>query len=465
MTLPLRLLIVVLAAGAALLMPPRVMAVEVLRGERTNLALEAGNGQLVRLDGPAASVLIADPAIADVASVSPSVLWVYGILPGETNVFVVDANDNVLARLELTVTQSVRQVSRALGQVSPGGGLGVSPVGENGLLLSGNARSPSEAADAMRVAGTFVPPENVINRATIVGPTQINLRVTVAEVARDTARELGFRFSALINEGDFITSFATLGGIAAFPPSLEGAENFLGLSYFDGATNINAVIQALQEADLATILAEPNLTALSGQTATFLAGGEFPIAVAQEDNTISVEFKEFGVSLAFTPTLLNDGRINLRVRPEVSSISTEFAVDIGGITIPSLVTRRAETTIELASGESFAIAGLFDSRTQSSEDAVPFLAEIPVIGRLFESDEFMRNETELVIAVTPYLVEPVENPNDVLLPTDRLSQPTELTIGQGVLGNPPSTTVRSTPDALPAFAGGRIDSQAGFILE
>ncbi|NBC33822.1 MAG: type II and III secretion system protein family protein [Alphaproteobacteria bacterium] len=463
MTLVLRICIAALLAGAAVLTAPRVMALEILRSEQTRLALEAGNGQLVRLDAPAASVLIADPAIADVASVSPNVLWVYGILPGETNVFVVDPNDNVLARLELTVTQSVRQVSRALGEVSPGGRLGVSPVGENGLLLSGQARSPSEAADAERVAGTFVPPENVINRSTIVGPTQINLRVTVAEVARDTARDLGIRFSALIEEGNFITQFTTLGLTSL--PSVTGAGNLLAESFSSGGTNINSVIQALQESDLATILAEPNLTALSGQTAEFLAGGEFPIAVAQEDDTISVEFKEFGVSLTFLPTLLNDGRINLRVRPEVSTISTEFAVDIGGITIPSLITRRAETTVELASGESFAIAGLFDSRTQSGEDVVPFLGNIPIIGNLFRSDEFMRNETELVIAVTPYLVEPVNSPNDVLLPTDRLSQPTELTIGQGILGNPPSTSVRSTPDALPAFAGGRIDTQAGFILE
>ena len=466
MPLVFRALFVALIIGAALLATPRVMAVEILRGEETRLALEAGNGQLVRVDAPAASVLIADPAIADVASVSPTVLWVYGILPGETNVFVVDQNDNILASLQLTVTQSIRQVSRALARVSPGGRLGVSAVGENGLILSGSARSPSEAADALRVAGTFVPPANVINRSSIDGPTQINLRVRIAEVARDASRNIGVQWNAVFANGNFAFEAATLGLADPITDAvISGSESGLAGLFSDGSTSVSVLLTALQEMGLATILAEPNLTAMSGQTASFLAGGEFPIAVAQDDGAISVEFKEFGVSLSFTPTLLNDGRINLLVRPEVSSLSAEFAVEFEGFVVPSLVTRRAETTVELSSGQSFAIAGLFDSRTLEAAEDVPFLATLPIIGNLFRSNEFLRNETELVIVVTPYLVQPVSNPNDILLPTDRLSQPTELTIGQRILGDPPSTTVLSTPDALPAFAGGRIDTQAGFILE
>ena len=462
-----RSLIAGLILGAALLAAaPRGMAVEILRGEETRLALEAGNGQLVRLDAPAASVLIADPAIADVASVSPTVLWVYGILPGVTNVFVVDPRDNILANLQLTVTQSVRQVSRALSRVSPGGRLRVSPVGESGLLLSGNALSPAEAADALRVAGTFVPPENVINRSFISGPTQINLRVRVAEVARDASRNLGIQWNAVFANGNFAFEAATLGFADPLVDSvISGSESGFGGIFSDGTNSLQTLLTALQTQGLATILAEPNLTAMSGETANFLAGGEFPIAVAQDDGATSVQFKEFGVSLAFTPTLLNNGRINLRVRPEVSTVSAEFSVAIDGITIPSLVTRRADTTVELSSGQSFAIAGLFDSRTLEGAEEVPFLVNLPIIGNLFRSDEFLRNETELVIVVTPYLVEPVSNPNDVILPTDRLSQPTELTIGQRIIGDPPTTTVLSTPDAAPAFAGGRIDTQAGFILE
>ena len=468
MPLVLRSLIMALIVGAAILTAaPRGMALEILEGEETRVALEAGSGQLVRLDAPAASVLIADPAIADVASVSPTVLWVYGILPGVTNVFIVDANDSILANLQLTVSQSVQQVSRALSQVSPGGRLRVSPVGENGLLLTGNAQSPAEAADAVRVAGTFVPPENVINRSFVSGPTQINLRVTVAEVARDATRNLGVQWNTQFFDGDFFLEFATLGfaGDDLLEPAITASESAILSRLTDGNFSASTFLSALQALDLATILAEPNLTAMSGETANFLAGGEFPIAVAQDDGAISVQFREFGVSLAFTPTLLNNGRINLRVRPEVSSLSAEFAVDIEGFTIPSLVTRRADTTVELSSGQSFAIAGLFDSRTIESAEEVPFLVDLPIIGNLFSSDEFQRNETELVIVVTPYLVEPVSNPRDVLLPTDRLSQPTELTIGQRIIGDPPSTTVLSTPDVEPAFAGGRIDTQAGFILE
>jgi pilus assembly protein CpaC len=453
-----RSLAIALALAATLLWAAAADAVEVLDGQATVLTLEVGNGRLIRLDGPAASVLVADPDVADVASVSPAVIWVYAILPGETNVFAVDANDAVVANVRLIVRQSVAQASRAMREVSPRGAVRVSPVGEDTLMLTGTVSSPSEAADVARVAGAFVPEENVINRTMVEGPTQINLRVRIAEVQRNALRDIGIQWDVLFEAGDFAGRFATGFGAAA------GATD-LALNYFDsGTVNLNVTLDALEQAGLAMVLAEPNLSAISGETASFLAGGEFPYPVAQEEGEISVEFKEFGVSLAFTPTVLDSGRISMRVRPEVSSLSFANAVEIQGTVVPALTTRRAETTIELGSGQSFAIAGLFQSEVDDTTDIVPLLGDLPILGPLFRSERFERRESELVIVVTPYLVEPVSNPGDVITPGTQLSRPTDPTVDDFVLNRDPAAAALGTPGAAATLAGGRRASGAGFIL-
>ncbi len=451
-----RLLVTVLAFALAVLPGAAADAVEILDGQTTTLTLDVGNGRLIRLDGPAASVLVADPDIADVASVSPAVIWVYAVLPGETNVFAVDASDNVVANVRVLVRQSVAQARRAMREVSPGGRVEVSPVGEDTLMLTGTVSSPSEAADVARVASAFVPGANVINRTTVEGPTQINLRVRIAEVSRDALRDLGIQWNVLFSAGQFVGEFATL-GFTDVPFLIPDGASGLGLNFTGDNVDLNLAIDALQQANLAMILAEPNLTALSGETASFLAGGEFPIPVAQEEGEISVEFKEFGVSLSFTPTVLDNGRISLRVRPEVSSISQANSVVAAGIQVPSLVTRRAETTVELASGQTFAIAGLFQSIVSDNRDVVPLMGELPILGPLFQSQQFQRNETELVIAVTPYLVRPVSGPADTLLPTSQLTEPTDRTADDLLFNRPPAAAALVSP------AGGS-GSGAGFIL-
>jgi len=453
-----RVLAIAAVLAASLLWAPGVDAVEILDGQATVLTLEVGNGRLIRLDGPATSVLVADPDIADVASVSSAVIWVYAILPGETNVFAVDAADNVVANVRLVVRQSVAQASRAMREVSPRGAVRVSPVGEDSLMLTGTVSSPSEAADVARVAGAFVPEANVINRTTVEGPTQINLRVRVAEVQRNALRDIGIQWDVLFEAGDFAGSFAT--GFGAAP----GATDLL-LNYVDaGSVNLNVALDALEQANLAMILAEPNLTAISGETASFLAGGEFPFPVAQDEGEISVQFKEFGVSLSFTPTVLDSGRISMRVRPEVSSLSFANAVEIQGTVVPALTTRRAETTIELGSGQSFAIAGLFESFIDDNTDVVPLLGDVPILGPLFRSQRFERRETELVIVVTPYLVEPISNPNDVITPGTQLSRPTDPTVDDVLFNQPPDPATLGTPGAAATLAGGSRASGAGFIL-
>lgn len=458
------ILALAIALTLALLAVPRPAAsLELISGEQSRLTMDVGTGQLLRLDGPAASVLVADPDVADVASVSPAVLWVYGILPGETNVFALDEDDNLLANVVLTIRQSTRQVGAAMRQLAPDGSIEVLPIGENSLLLNGSVEIPAQSEAAARIASAFVDPANVINNTQVSGPTQINVRVRFAEVSRTAIRDLGIEWSAIFEDG----LLALSGGTFGFTGSqvITGSESFLFGTLTDGSTyQIDSAIRALEEENLAITLAEPNLTTVSGQPATFLAGGEFPFPVVEDDD-ITIEFKEFGVSLGVTPTLLGGNRISMRVRPEVSALNFATALELGGFTIPALTTRRAETTVEIASGQSFAIAGLFDSTLTDNADNVAFLSQLPVLGQLFRQQEFEADETELVIVLTPYLVRPPDDSAGVMLPSARLSQPTGQDVEERIGGLPSTSTTLSTPDAAARFAGGRAGSSAGFILE
>jgi pilus assembly protein CpaC len=254
-----------------------------------------------------------------------------------------------------------------------------------------------------------------LNRVRVTAATQVNLRVRVAEMSRAVTKELGFRLTGAGSLGNNLgLSFATANPFAAT------ALGSLGVAVRAGF-DVNGIVDALEQDQLVRLLAEPNLTALSGQTASFLAGGEFPVVFPVDRDRVVIEYKEFGVSLAFTPTVLGDGRINLHVRPEVSELSQRGAVEIDGFSIPALTTRRAETTVELASGQSFAIAGLLRADTDQDVAKLPGLGDLPILGTLFRSQQFQRNETELVIIVTPYAVAPVSGP--LAAPTDGLLPP------------------------------------------
>jgi pilus assembly protein CpaC len=242
-----------------------------------------------------------------------------------------------------------------------------------------------------------------------------------------------------------------------------GAADAVVGGFSSGNFDVNTVIDALENEGLLTILAEPNLTTTSGETASFLAGGEFPIPVPQDNNTITIEFKKFGVGLAFTPTLLNDGRINLRVRPEVSQLSSNGEVRINGFAVPALTTRRAETTIEVGSGQSFAIAGLIQNNTTHDVRRFPGLGDVPILGALFRSDGFRRNETELVIVATPYIVKPVSDSRMVSLPTDGLIAPSDLErLGRDPLVRQQQPVGQPTPVLS---SGRRLVGTVGFTLD
>jgi pilus assembly protein CpaC len=392
-------------------------------GEET-LELEVNKGVLVRLPKPASAVFVANPAFADISVKSPTLVYVMGKQTGVTSLFAVDDNDRVLADVNLVVNHNLSDIRSSINTVLPNTQLEAHSV-PGGLLLTGLVNSAREAEEAQRIGNQFLAEnEALINQILVVGPNQVNLRVRIAEVSRNVLKRLGFNFDLLGSVGNFAFGLATGRPFAAALGTGAGLANAGAISggFSGGNFDANGLIDALEDEGLVTLLAEPNLTALSGETASFLAGGEFPVPIAQEDNKITIEFKSFGVSLSFTPTIVSDDRISLKVLPEVSSLSSSGAVTLNGISIPALSTRRANTTVELGSGQSFAIAGLLQADSNQTVNEFPGLADIPILGALFRSTDFNRRETELVIIVTPYLVRPVSTAA-LAVPTDGFEIP------------------------------------------
>ena len=284
----------------------------------------------------------------------------------------------------------------------------------------------------------------------------------VAEVSREVTKLFGINWEGIFSPGDFLfglatgRAFTTAGGlpVPACRPTPAASATRLSGSYSNGDVSVNGIIDALEREGLVNVLAEPNLTALSGETASFLAGGEFPVPVGQDDNNnIEIQFKQFGVSLAFTPTVLSAGRISMRVRPEVSDLSDKGAIKLNDLVIPALSTRRAETTVELGSGQSFAIGGLISNSTRNNLDKVPGLGDLPVLGTLFRSTRFQRSESELVIIVTPYLVAPVGGAQ-LATPRDGLEDPSDLQ--RLIEGRLARTLMRTRAASQPLAAGGGV---------
>lgn len=460
--------------GAAPTLQPTPAAAQ-LRG---TLTIEPGGGQLVTLPQAAATVFAADPRVARVQAASPTTLFVSGVGRGRTVVVATAADGAEIATYEVVVgppprppgapgpavpaAPALAAIEQAIRAVVPGvSNLSVRRL-PGGVMLSGEVPTPHDAQRAFAIARAGLPEgERVIDQLRVASAMQVNLRVRVAEVSRSLTRELGFNWQALANAGRWTLGLLTgpLAGLPLVPGLGVGAVgNFIGAGYRSGSYDINGLIDALAQDQLITILAEPNLTAQSGETASFLAGGEFPVPVgAQNGTSITVEFKQFGVSLAFVPTVLDSGRISLRVRPEVSELSDEGAINlpvVGGVVrIPALRVRRAETTVELGSGQSFAIAGLLQDGSRIAASGLPFLSELPILGALFKSDRFRRNDSELVIIVTPYLVRPVAEPGRLALPTDSVRPANDI---ERILLHRQLSRHAPPP---------RVPGQIGFILE
>ncbi len=458
------------AIGLAALAFPQAAVAQGEGPRPTELVLEIRKGQLLRLPRPAAAVFVADPEVADVQAHSPTLVYVFGRRSGATTLYAVDENEDVLLRREVVVEHHLSSLQAVIHEVAPDSRIEVRSV-DGGIILDGAVRDAVKAQELREIAGRYLGEnETLINRLVVAAPTQVNLRVRVAEVSREVTKLFGINWEGIFSPGDFLFGLATgrafsSGGGFPFLRATDagGVGNSFFGNYTSGDVSVNGIIDALEREGLVNVLAEPNLTALSGETASFLAGGEFPVPVGQDDdNSITIQFKEFGVSLAFTPTVLNAGRISMRVRPEVSDLSEKGAIKLDDLVIPALSTRRAETTVELGSGQSFAIGGLISNSTRNNLDKVPGLGDLPVLGPLFRSTRFQRSESELVIIVTPYLVAPVGGAQ-LATPRDGLEDPSDL---QRLIEGRLARTY-AQPGAEPALAAGRrrLVGPAGFMLD
>lgn len=464
-----------------------------------NIHVDIDGAELIKFDGEVSEIFIANPDIADVQLSNKTTAYVFGKSTGSTKLFAMNNKGKEVLNAEIIVNTNLTNLRKLIAPYDPRELIEVTAI-PGGVLLEGPVDSPKIADDIRSLAQNYLnnyqggPQGNtqggtqgssqagtavVINRLTIKPPVQINLRVKVAEVQRNVVNQLGFNWQDVIgNTGNF--KFGALGNRAPFTATPiatnnvtsifqkatpRGIDNIsaLGFGYQNSNININGAIDLLSHEGLITILAEPNLVAVSGETASFLAGGEFPYPVPQGNfGNTTIEFKQYGVSLSFTPTVLDGNLISMRVRPEVSELDPLSGITLLGISVPGILTRRAETTIQLGSGETFAIAGLLKNTVRSQIEGLPGLADLPVLGALFRSNAFDRGDTELVILVTPYLVEPTSG-KEMALPTDGLNYATFV---EQIFER---RLVKQTPHKgqAPAFGPGglRLIGPAGFSVE
>jgi pilus assembly protein CpaC len=395
--------------------PAPVQVIQVAASEATSRFVPLGIGKSVAIDLPAdiKDVLVADPTIANAVVRSSRRVYMIGVKIGQTNIFFFDANGKQIAGFDIAVTRDLNGVRAALKQSMPDADIRIEGVND-GVMLSGSAASAAEAQQAFDLASRLVgDTTKVVNGISVRGRDQVMLKVTVAEVRRDVIKQLGIDLSGT-SLGQLKADVLTQNPFSAVGQTLSSTK-FAGT-----AKGITATLRAMDRAGVMRTLAEPNLTAISGETASFVAGGEFPIPNGLSCDTTKsppvcqaqVDFKKFGVSLVFTPVVLTEGRISLKVMTEVSDLSTDNALTLSvpgaeSLTIPSITTRRAETTVEIPSGGSLALAGMIQEKTKSQINGVPGLMQLPVLGALFKSRDYINNQTELVVIVTPYTVHAV----------------------------------------------------------
>jgi pilus assembly protein CpaC len=447
-----RMIALALAIAFAALPTPQLEAAQVVSPTGAPIKIDVSKGVIIRLDRPCSSVFVADPNVADVQLKSPTVLYVMGKSAGETTIYAVDQQDAVLLDSRVEVRQDVDRLEREIRRVDPSGKVHAQAV-DDSIILEGTVKDAAAGDDIRKVAARYVAsPSQIVNKLLLEAPNQIDLQVRIAEVQRNVLKQFGINWDniqasaggtfgfvsgltpltslanantkivpGLASNGSLTKAIeagggpASIAGFATPTPTLLGTANNNNLfaSYRSGDFMINALVDALAQNGLITILAEPNLVTVSGQKASFLAGGEFPIPIAQAGTgataAITIDWKQFGVSLNFTPTILGNNRIALHVAPEVSELAPNDGISVQGVRVPGITTRRADTTVELGSGQTFAIAGLLQNETQQQLQAYPWISDIPVIGALFRSTAFQRGETDLIILVTPYIVKPISS--------------------------------------------------------
>lgn len=488
-----------------------------------DVRLSVGEGELITLPVAAANIWTSNPGAADVYVSNARQIHLFGKDFGATTIFATSATGKVIWSANVFVSQNINSVDKMLKLAMPNADIRITIVGQL-AVLTGTVASPEDSAQAAQLVASALNPGQkidgttplkvaVINRLRSAVPLQVNLQVRIAEVSRTYAKQLNSSLSTInssnggfqygigngrslgvlgggsgtyypqVGLGVGVTPYGTVNipanvtatnptGATVVPGSAIGTVSTLtslAAQAHLGPLSILAALDAGENAGLVTTLANPNLTALSGETADFLAGGEFPIPISSGLGSVSIDYKKFGVSLSYTPTVLANGRISMRVRPEVSELSSQGSVTLNGFQVPALTIRRAETTIELGSGQSFMIAGLLSNHANHTIQKLPGAGDVPVLGTLFRSTNFQRGETELVIVVTPYLVQP-SNDADIKLPTDGLQNPDEInrvlgnnwTDGKsGKAGTRPGPTATGDAKAAPKISMDELEGPGG----
>ncbi len=462
----------------------------------SRVSVAVGRGKLITLPSSIEDVFIANDKIADVQVRSPRQVYIFGVAGGQTSFYATSASGKVVYSAEVSVAAEISSIDQMLNLAMPDANIAVNTT-NNFVLLTGTIADPDDAEEAENLVQAYVGTgTNVISRLKTATPMQVNLKVRFAEVSRSLTKNMNGNVLTRDNTGGFLFGMArgrNFGSITDFDtsgfPTLDASSLFglpagslslpfntaTGQFVTQGGTafdftqgsdldtitaagrlfglDISTALDVSEQIGLATTLASPNLTTISGETATFLAGGRFPVPISTGLGEISVTYQEFGVSLSYTPTVLSNGRISIRVKPSVSEISSNGAVQLNGFEIPAITTREAETTVELGSGESFMIAGLMQNTYNSNLSKTPGLADVPILGNLFKSDGYRKNETELMIVVTPYLVKPVDD-SQIVLPTDGFKQANDF---ERVIMNRHSsngTDDRPKPSVAPPVASG-----------
>jgi pilus assembly protein CpaC len=424
-----------------------VQAIAVAASDFGSRSVALGVGKSVVIDFPRdiKDVLVANPKIANAVIRSSRRAYVIGNEIGQTNIFFFDADGKQLAGLDIAVTRDLNGIRAAIKQVLPDSDIRVEGVGQNGVILSGFASSQAEAQQAFDIATRLLnigsneavsAGSKVVNAIVVRNRDQIMLKVTVAEVERDLIKQLGINLQGNFGFGSTVVNITNTNPFTALGGSLSGS------SISAQFHSLTGVLQAMEQAGVIHTLAEPTLTAISGETATFLAGGEFPILNGYSCSPVSstpgaattcqpsIQFKKFGVSLNFTPVVLSEGRISLRVLTEVSDISAQNSLQVpipgtsNSVNVPSIRTRRADTTVEIPSGGALAMAGMIQNDTKHQVNGIPGLAEVPILGPLFKSNDYINQQTELMVLVTPYLVHAVA-PKDLSRPDDGFADPSD----------------------------------------
>ncbi|CUH64221.1 Pectic enzymes secretion protein OutD [Thalassovita gelatinovora] len=403
----------------------------VKNGASSSLKVPMSRAVVVESESPFAELSIANPAIADISSLSDRSIYVLGKSPGTTTLTLLDAQGSLIANVDVVVAADVTEFKERLRQILPGEKIEVRTAND-GIVLSGTVSSAAKLASALSLAERYAP-ERVSNLMKVGGVQQVMLKVRFAEMQRNVSKSLSSSLSLNGNSGGLTMNGGsnttnTSGGVATALggniPSVNENNGAMLFGFGVGSVEVGVLLEALESKGVVRTLAEPNLTALSGQEAKFLAGGEYPVPVSQDNGAITVDFKPFGVELNFVPRVVDGDLINLELKAAVSALDSSNGYSTDAFTIDAFRRRETSTTVEMRDGESFAIAGLLQDDFVDLNSQVPWLGDIPILGALFRSAEYQRSQSELVIIVTAHLVTPTRG-EALALPTDRIKPPSE----------------------------------------